>query len=166
MTGPSGNLCLANMRLSSTELQTHLLFKLALFQSFHLLHPCSCQWRYLLLQHRTRLRHRTPPMWLTLASATMLPTRMVLLLHPHRCHSCLLATPAIPSRKSGAVMTTPLNLPPSVSLVACKITHRHVIPQTPATTQGSHYRAFPFLPARHQMETFLCPSRSLTNYLL
>ena len=166
MTGPSGKLCLANTRLSLTELQTRLLFRPALFQFFHLLHPCSCHWRCHLLQRRTRLRHRMPPIWFTLASPTMLPTRMVLLQHPRRCHSCLLATPATRNRKRGAVMIQPLNLPPSVTPLAFKITHRHAIPPTPATTRGLHYPAFPFLTARHQMETFPCPSHKLTIYLL
>ena len=165
-TGPSGKLCLANTHLSSTELQTLLLFRLALFQFFLLLHLCSSQWRCLLLQHQTKLRHPTPPMWLTLVSATMLPTHMVPPLHLRHCHSCLSATPAIRSRKRGAAMTQPLSLPPSVSPVACKIMHRLVIPQMSATTQDSHYRAFPFLPAQHRMETFPCPSRKLTTYLL
>jgi hypothetical protein len=165
-TGPSGKLCLANTHLSLTELQTLLQFKLALFQFFLLLHLCSCQWRCPLLRRQTRLRHPTPPMWLTLVPATMLPTRTDLLRHLRRCHSCLSVTPAIRSRKRGVVMTRPLNLPPSDSPVACKITHRHVIPQTSATTQGSHYRAFPFLPVQHRMEIFPCPSRKLITYLL
>lgn len=165
-TGPSGNLCLANMHLSSTELQTRLLFRLALFPFFRLLLPCSCQWRCPLLRRQTRLRHPTPAMWLTLASATMLPTRMALLRHLRHCLSCLSATPATPSRKRGAATIQPLNLPPSVSPVACKITHRHVIPQTSATIQGSRYRAFPFLPAQLLVGLSPCPTRKLIIYLL
>ena len=166
MTGPSGNLCLANMHLSSTELQTRLLFRLARFQFFHLLLPCSCHWRCPLLRRRTRLRHRTPLIWLTLASTTTPPTRMALLQHLRHCHSCLSAIPTTRSRKRGAAMIQPLNLPPSVTPMACKITHHHAIPPTLATTQGSRCRAFLFLPARHRMEIFPCLSRKPTIYLL
>ena len=166
MTGRSGNLCLANMHLSLTELQTRLLYKPVRFQFSHLLRPCNCQWRCPLPQHRTRLRHRTPPIWLTLASATTLPTRMALLQHLRRCHSCLSAILATRSRKRGAAMIQPLNLPPSVTPMACKITHHHAIPPTLATTQGSHYRAFLSPPARRRMEIFPCLSRKPTIYLL
>lgn len=63
-------------------------------------------------------------------------------------------------------MIQQLNLLPSVTPVACKITHHHAIPSTPATTQGSLCRAFLFPPARHRMEIFPCLSRKLTIYLL
>ena len=166
MTGPSGSLCLGSMRLSSTALQTHLLFRLALSRFFHLLHPCNCHWRCLLLRLQTRHRHHTRPTWLTTGSATMLRTRMVPLRHPRHCHLCLSATPATLSRRKGAAMITLPSLLPSASPMVCKITHRHVIPHKLAQIPDSRCQAFPFLPARHKTTMCPCPSRKLTTCLL
>lgn len=166
MIGQSGNHCSENTHLSSTKLLTrrHLL-RLALYQFFHLPRHYNCQWRYLHLLRRTRPRHLMRPIWFTVASATTLLARTDLHQHLRHYHSCLSATLPMRSRRRGAVTTTQLSRPRSVSPVERKTTHPRVIPLKLATTQDSRCPAFLSRRALHKPEVFLCQCHRLITSL-
>jgi hypothetical protein len=165
MTGQSGSPCLANTLLSSTGLRTHHLFRLALYQSSHLLPRCKCQWHCLRLPHLIRHRHLTRLIRFTAASTTTLLAHMGLLRRLRHYHLCLSATLAFQNRRRGAATITQLSHPPSVLPVACKTMRRRVILHRLATTQGSHCLAFQFPRAHHKMEVSPCRCRRLITSL-